>query len=133
MAAQTPKNNTIMANLEITQKLASIGKLKMVGEKQDYPVQNIYLDISNNGYPNHAQFQLAGTDRCSLALDLKEGDQVKVHFNIKGKSFDKKDGSGKGFFQNLEPWKISKIEEKPVGLPQGLSNVSQEGDDDLPF
>lgn len=121
-----------MDQLIITGKLKHKGNVKMVGQNADFPVQNIYVDISNNEYENFCELQLAGTEKVTLGMDIQPGDKISVYFNIKGKSYDKKDGSGKGFFQSLNAWRIVKIKEEQVGLPAGLETMAQ-GDDDLPF
>lgn len=104
----------------------------MVGQNADFPVQNIYLDITTGSYENFCELQLAGTEKVTLGMDIQPGDKITVSFNIKGKSYDKSDGSGKGFFQSLNAWRIVKIKEEQVGLPAGLATMNA-SDDDLPF
>lgn len=118
--------------MEITGILKHKGAVKTVGENNDYNVQSIFLDISNNGYENFAEFQLSGADKVALAMDVQVGDKLKIDFNIKGRSYEKKDGTGKGFFQSLNAFRLTKVKEEVVGLPAPIP-AGLDSDDDLPF
>ena len=110
-----------------------------------FKVQEFYLDCRTynqfTGEPieNLLKFQVSG-DRISLLNGVKKDDLVKVHFNIKGKLFDKEDGT-KGHGQNLNVWKIEPVDRRnytpePSVKPEQTTKPTaetEEVEDDLPF
>lgn len=89
-------------------------------------------------YPQYVKFQLT-QDRCSLIENYKEGDQVKVHFDLRGREWNEK------FFTNLNAWKIEAAATETAAAPpasvdggfptQEPKVLSKEDEvlDDLPF
>ena len=59
---------------------------------------------------------------------------IKVYFSVKGKLYDKEDGT-KGHFQNLNIWKIEAIETKKntPSITEASPQDFEEIEDDLPF
>jgi len=57
-------------------------------------------------YPQHVSFQLT-QDKCSILDTLKEGEEVKVVFNLRGREWNGPDGVK--YFNTLEAWKIERI------------------------
>lgn len=82
-----------------------------------YQYQEFYLDISLfNQYTgekmeNILKFQIGG-GRIEYLSRIQKEDRVKVFFDIKGKIYDRKDGTGKGHYQTLNAYKVEKLEEK---------------------
>lgn len=70
------------------------------------------------------KFQLTN-DRCDLIDPYTEGQEIKVHFNIKGRKWEK-DGRT-SYFTNLEAWRIEPIGEAP---PKKI--INQDPTDDFP-
>jgi len=90
-------------------------------------------------YPQFVKFQLT-QDRCDLIENYKEGDGLKVHFDLRGREWQGK------YFTNLNAWKIeaegdmsrpASDENFSQDVPQASapeSNIdSREDLDDLPF
>ena len=90
-------------------------------------------------YPQFVKFQLT-QDRCYLIENYKEGDGLKVHFDLRGREWQGK------YFTNLNAWKIeaegdmsrpASDENFSQDVPQASapeSNIdSREDLDDLPF
>ena len=90
-------------------------------------------------YPQFVKFQLT-QDRCDLIENYKEGDGLKVHFDLRGREWQGK------YFTNLNAWKIeaegdmsrpASDENFSQDVPQASapeSNIdSREDFDDLPF
>lgn len=80
-------------------------------------------------FTNYVKFQ-ATNQRTGVLNDMSIGDEVKVHFNIRGSKWEK-DGKT-SFFINLDAWKIDVLSKKEK------KNFIQEAelvtpDDDLPF
>ena len=53
-------------------------------------------------YPQFIKFQLT-QDKCDVVNNYKEGDVVKVSFDLKGREWNEK------YFTNLNAWKIDKV------------------------
>lgn len=123
-----------------------IGKLKAKSDiksfDNDFKIQEFYLDCQkfnpDTGEPieNLLKLQVTG-NKISLLDNANKGDKIKVLFNIKGRLFVKKDGTGNGHVQNLEVWKIEKLNQvnKPELAipPTPTSPMLSIDDDDLPF
>ena len=90
-------------------------------------------------YPQFVKFQLT-QDRCDLIENYKEGDGLKVHFDVRGREWQGK------YFTSLNAWKIeaegdmsqpASDENFSQDVPQASapeSNIdSREDLDDLPF
>lgn len=79
------------------------------------------------------KFQLS-QDRCDLIDPYNLNEDIKVHFNIKGRKWEK-DGRV-SYFTNLEAWRLEKVantqaDEMP---PQpSIADIPPEMEDDLPF
>lgn len=93
---------------------------------------------SDSQWPNFVPFILT-KDKCSLADSITEGTEVKVHFNISGRIWDKGDGKPTRCFCENQAWKIDILKKgKPnVPLPAEpeYDNLGDGGmeDDDIPF
>lgn len=93
-------------------------------------------------YPQFVKFQLT-QDRCGLVDKYNEGDNIRVHFDLRGREWQGK------YFTNLNAWRI---EDGAAGQPQPPApsaatpgdfptledaptggNGTAAADDDLPF
>ena len=59
---------------------------------------------NSSQYPQILSFQLT-QDRCSLIDNVNLGDEIKVHFNLRGREWTNAQGEVK-YFNSLEAWKI---------------------------
>ena len=142
--------------LEVTGKLLVKYDAQQVSEKfkkREF-VLELAEEINGNIYTNFAKMQLV-QNKCDIIDRFKEGEMVKVSFNIKGNSYvDKKDGMTK-YITNLDAWRVESpgapaantggqaapaYNAQPAGANQGNSynaapsfNPSPETIDDLPF
>lgn len=57
-------------------------------------------------YPQFVSFQLT-QDKCSVLDNFNEGDEVKVHFNLRGREWNGEQGIK--YFNTLECWRIEKV------------------------
>lgn len=76
-----------------------------------------FVLLQPGNYPQYVKFQLT-QDRCELISQYKEGDEVKVFFDLRGREWN---GS---YFTNLNAWKIEKPATtipEPVGAPEPAS------------
>jgi hypothetical protein len=75
----------------------------------------------------------ASNERTSVLDDINIGDEVKVHFNLRGSKWEK-DGKT-SYFTNLDAWKIEKLHGAgPAKKEEFITEVEVvEPADDLPF
>jgi len=102
---------------------------------EDGKSTKFYIDIDKGSdYPQIAEFETFG-DKVDLT-PYKAGDEIEVHFNIKGAKReweDKKTGEKRsGFFQNLQAWKIEKVGGTTPEAPKHDAEVGSDSQD-LPF
>lgn len=111
-------------------------KVKNAEQKvsEKFKKREFVLTDNAQSYPQTILFQLT-QDRCSLIENAKLGDEITVHFQLKGREWRNPQGEIK-FFNSLDVFKIE--------LPRSPGNSSQEPsfnneslvptpDDDLPF
>lgn len=92
---------------------------------------------TDNQWPNFVPFYLT-KDKCSQADSLTEGAEVKVHFNISGRIWDKGDGSPTRCFCENQVWKIDILKKGKPNVPAPAEpeddmGSADLGDDDVPF
>jgi hypothetical protein len=117
------------------------GILKLKTEAQQvsdkFRKREFVLTDNSSQYPQHISFQLT-QDKCSLLDQYNVGDEIKVHFNLRGREWTSPKGEIK-YFNTLEAWRI---EGGNTGSAKSSANsmndvaatftaASQE--DDLPF
>lgn len=117
--------------MDITGILKVKGDEKKVSDK--FRKRDGVLTIDHNGqYPQHIPFQVT-QDRCGLLDKHNVGDEVKVHFNLRGREWtDPKDGEVK-YFMNLEGWKIESVTAGAGQAAAASSTGEQVAYTDLPF
>jgi hypothetical protein len=71
-------------------------------------------------YPQHLSFQCT-QDKCELLEQHNVGDEVEVHFNLRGREWNGPNGIK--YFNTLETWRITSIA-KGSEAPQGASAVA---------
>ena len=99
-------------------------------------------------YPQSVQFQLA-QDKCSLINDYNIGEEIKVHFNLRGREWVK-EGQEVKYFNTLDAWRIERVGTSNNSSNQNTQHTQQNntiethstpvmnngtgcGNDDLPF
>jgi len=63
-------------------------------------------------YPQLLQIEFV-QDKCELLDKFSEGQDVTIGINLRGREYDKKDGSGKGYFNSIQGWNIKGASEQP--------------------
>ncbi len=81
---------------ELTAKLHKVFDIQ--SKTESFQAREFVLETEGQ-YPQFVKFQLT-QDRCSLIEKYKEGDQVKVSFDLRGREWNEK------YFTNLNAWKI---------------------------
>ena len=108
-------------NLELTGKLIKVYDPQEFGERKfktrEFIVE-LSEEINGNQYINYAKMQLV-QNKCDIIDRFNIGDEIKVSFNIRGRSYtDKKDGSTK-YISNLDAWRIEQV------TPEQTNNTNQ--------
>lgn len=87
--------------------------------------------VEDSKYENFASFQLT-QERCSLVDDLKKGEEITVHFDLRGRL---KDGK---IYTNLNAWKIERAGQPAANAAPSFPKAppapaTAPANDDLPF
>lgn len=126
---------------ELTGKL--IEKFETVQRSGTFKVREFVVEkteeINGKTISNYIKFQCV-QDRTNIIDRINIGDQIKVHFNIKGTKWEK-DGRT-SYFSNLDAWRIEQIlqagneaasDDDHLEPLDTFTSSSQDAIDDLPF
>jgi len=112
------------------------GSVKLVMDVQTFGSgfqKREFVVTTKEQYPQDVKFELV-KDRVDLIDPYKQGDTVKVHFNIRGNEYNGK------YFVNLQAWRIESLgktsDNDPFsdsGLPDEPAAMDDMAEDDLPF
>ena len=129
--------------MEVTGQLKMKTTTQVVSDKFSKRDLVLATDLSTP-YPQFISFQLT-QDKCSVLDNYNEGDEIKVHFNLRGREWNGPQGIK--YFNTLEAWRIEKVNaaaapahdyharpatETP-STPAPVFNSSISDNDDLPF
>jgi hypothetical protein len=117
------------------------GVLKLKTEAQQvsdkFRKREFVLTDNSSQYPQHISFQLT-QDKCSLLDQYNVGDEIKVHFNLRGREWTSPKGEIK-YFNTLEAWRIEGgAGAKNTSSSSSMNDVAatftaSSQEDDLPF
>jgi Domain of unknown function (DUF3127) len=127
---------------ELTGKL--VAKFDTVQRTETFKVREFAVektdDIGGRTVSNYVKFQCI-QDKTSIVDKVNIGDEIKVHFNIKGTKWEK-DGKV-SYFTNLDAWRVeqilqpgtdkSSIDNEYMEPLDTFSSSSPDAIDDLPF
>ncbi|WP_116128410.1 DUF3127 domain-containing protein [Lewinella sp. IMCC34183] len=122
-------------SFEITGKLVKKYETETKGES--FRVRDFVISNQDGQYENFVKFQCT-QDRTAIIDDYNEGDEIKVHFDLRGRQWQDK------YFTNLNAWRVEAMTANPVpagntaqdepgGFPSANDAPVVEADDDLPF
>ena len=104
------------------------------------------VEYSNNpDYPQPLQFEMV-QDRCELLDSFQEGQEVEVHFDLRGREWTNPQGQVK-YFNSLQAWKLATEQDVAKTPTEGIQNTTKsesvqqekpgwldsDAADDLPF
>ena len=118
--------------MEITGVIKVKNEAVKVSEK--FTKREFVITDNSTQYPQHIVMQLT-QDRCALIDKYNVGDEIKVHFNLRGREWTNPQGEVK-YFNSIEAWKIEGvkwgevIDSKPES---GQVPAKPSNGDDLPF
>jgi single-strand DNA-binding protein len=108
------------------------GKVKRIGTEQQvsekFRKRELVIEADSE-YPNVVLFEFT-QDKCSLLDGLQVGEQVTVHFNLRGREWTNPQGEVK-VFNTVQGWKVESSGQT-TSVPAQATAVAQ-NDGDLPF
>ncbi len=84
-------------SFEIVGKL--LRKYPTESKSDKFQAREFVIEIQSGTYPEFIKFQLT-QERCSLLDSYNEGEEIKVHFELRGREWQGK------YFTNLTCWRI---------------------------
>lgn len=118
---------------EVTGKLIWKGDVEQ--KTESFQAREFAIETPDDKYPQAIKFQLVQA-RCDIIEPYKEGQEIKVHFDLRGREWNGK------YFTNLNAWKVegdspavsskpAKKKEPAPAFPGSREEIGK--DDDLPF
>lgn len=95
-------------SFEITGKLYK--KFATEAKSEKFQTREFVIEIADGNYPQLVKFQLV-QERCQILDTYNEGEEIKVHFDLRGREWQGK------FFTTLNSWRI----ERPNASDNGSS------------
>lgn len=122
-------------SFEITGTLVKKYETETKGES--FRVRDFVIKANDGGqYDNFVKFQTT-QDRTTIIDSYNEGDEIKVHFDLRGRQWQEK------YFTNLNAWRVEALSQAPAAKPAaesftdfpaaGNDEPAAEATDDLPF
>lgn len=120
-------------SFEMTGKLHK--KYDTENKTDSFQAREFVVLMESGNYPQYIKFQLT-QDRCAALDPFEEGQEIKVHFDLRGREWNGK------YFTNLNAWRLeapapAAASAPPSGednfFPTADDEPSVAADDDLPF
>lgn len=108
------------------------GKIKVIKETQQVTAsfkKREFVITTSETYPQDIILEFT-QDKCDVLNAYKAGQEVEVHFNLKGRSFTDKNGIERTF-NTLQAWKIGAL--NTLNQDDYSVNPVEEDLDTLPF
>ena len=123
-------------SFEVTGTIISIMDTQQVTDT--FKKREFVIEIPDGNYPQKVKFQIA-QDKTSLLDNFKAGQEVNVHFNLRGREYTRKSDGSTDYWLNLDCWRLnaadggsaSKSEYDQIS-PAQSSGVKEDADD-VPF
>jgi hypothetical protein len=113
--------------MDITGTIIEIFEEQVVSDK--FKKREFVLKVVDNGYEQEIKFQTI-QDKTTILNFVKLNDEVKVLFNLGGRSWTNKQGK-KDWFNSVTAWRIEKVGSDAVVTSTQGTNVDPTND--LPF
>jgi hypothetical protein len=117
-------------NFEINGKVIVKEETQSISDK--FKKREFVIEVENernSEWNDFIKFQLT-QDRCDLLDVVILNEEVKVHFNVRGRKWEK-DGKV-NYFNSLEAWRIEKVQSAQANNIEPMTTPDEETDD-LPF
>ena len=121
---------------QVDGKLHRIFNTEQKSEK--FRAREFVIEIVDGNYTQMIKFQLT-QDKCEMIEEHKEGDEITVHFNLRGREWNER------FFTNLDAWRIESAGASQPAAGAAAAGTASDADypdltatredfsDDIPF
>jgi hypothetical protein len=121
------------------------GRIKMIGETQTFGGNGFrkreIVVTTDEQYPQHIMVEFV-QDKCDLLNSYKEGQQVKISINLRGREWVNPQGETK-YFNSIQGWRIEALQSEssdaslppvpPMDAFEPAGDLNEDDHDDLPF
>lgn len=118
------------------------GRIKLITDTQEFGSNGFkkreIVVTTDEQYPQHIMVEFV-QDKCALLDSFKEGQDVKIAFNLRGREWINPEGVAK-YFNSLGGWRIEATQSStppPMAPPENLEEIDTDSNsnepDDLPF
>lgn len=121
------------------------GRIKLIGETQTFGSNGFrkreVVVTTEEQYPQHIMVEFV-QDKTDLLNNYKEGQQVKISINLRGREWVNPQGETK-YFNSIQGWRIESLQTETSGdnLPpvpptdafEPAGDLNEDDHDDLPF
>jgi hypothetical protein len=115
--------------MEIRGIVIAVGETQQVTEK--FKKRDLIVEYAENPtYPEQIKFE-ANQASCDKLDELRAGDDITVHFNLRGRAWKDKNGVNQ-YFNTLNVWKFDLHQTSAGGKKEEVAFDASEGDS-LPF
>lgn len=127
----------------MTNRYEAAGEIRAIMDTQQvtdsFRKREFALEIEDGRYSQTVKFQLV-QDKTELLDDFEVGQQVRIHFNLRGREYTRKSDGATDYWTNLECWRIEKAEGIEDQASPSQSSADEpaaasfgDGSDDIPF
>ncbi len=109
--------------MNINGKIVKIFETKQITasfQKREFVVEY----VENPQYPEFLKFEMI-QDKCSLIDGYSVGQEIEVHFNLKGRKWTDPSGVDK-YFNTLQAWRVTEPQTRAEGKPSANQKESGE-------
>ena len=121
------------------------GRIKMIGETQTFGNNGFrkreIVVTTEEQYPQHIMVEFV-QDKTDLLNNYKEGQQVKISINLRGREWVNPQGETK-YFNSIQGWRIEALQAEsgdtsmppmpPADAFEPAGDLNEDDHDDLPF
>ena len=121
------------------------GRIKMIGETQTFGGNGFrkreVVVTTDEQYPQHIMVEFV-QDKTDLLNNYKEGQQVKISINLRGREWVNPQGETK-YFNSIQGWRIEALQAEsgdaslppvpPMDAFELAGDLNEDDHDDLPF
>jgi uncharacterized protein Veg len=121
------------------------GRIKMIGETQTFGNNGFrkreIVVTTEEQYPQHIMVEFV-QDKTDLLNNYKEGQQVKISINLRGREWVNPQGETK-YFNSIQGWRIEALQTEsgdsslppvpPMDAFEPAGDLNEDDHDDLPF
>ena len=108
--------------MEIKGKIKKISETLQISDR--FRKREFVVEYSNNpDYPQPIQFEMV-QDRCELLDEFQEGQEVEVHFDLRGREWTSPQGQVK-YFNSLQAWKLVSEQDVAKTPTKDIQNIGK--------